>query len=140
MLPVTKGLGAVAVPVLVFAFGRQDPVQWVLAGAIAAGLLGWALRDVVAPVRLAADAQGVTVIEGFARRRRLSWAEIERVRVDRRDRLGIATELLELDADEALYLYSQHDLGGDPHEVLVVLDEFRAQWEKKAQESTDTGR
>jgi hypothetical protein len=140
VLPVTKGLGAVAVLVLVFAFGRRDPVQWVLAGAVAAGLLGWALRDLLAPVRLAADPQGVTVVEGFARRRWLSWAEIERVRVDRRERLGLATALLEVDADEALYLFSMHDMGADPHEVLVTLEEFRAQWQSSAQDSADTGR
>lgn len=139
MLPVTKGLGAIAVLVLVFAFGRRDPVQWVLGGAIAAGLLGWALRDLLAPVRLAADPSGVTVVEGFARRRRLSWAEIERVRVDRRERLGLATAMLEVDADEALYLFSMHDLGADPHVVLAALEEFRAQWHR-AQESADTGR
>jgi len=139
VLPVTKGLGAIAVLVLVFAFGRRDPVQWVLAGAIAAGLLGWALRDLLAPVRLAADPSGVTVVEGFARRRWLSWAEIERVRVDRRERLGLATAMLEVDADEALYLFSMHDLGADPHEVLAALEEFRAQWHR-AQESAGTGR
>jgi hypothetical protein len=139
VLPVTKGLAAVAVLVLVFAFGREDPVQWVMAVAVAIGLAGWALRDLLAPVRLAADHDGVTVIEGFARRRRLAWAEIERVRVDRRERLGISTELLELDADEALYLFSIHDLGADPREVLAHLEEFRARHDdKEAQESTDT--
>ncbi len=126
MLPVTKGLGAVAVVVLVFAFGRDDPVQWAMAVAVAAGLAVWALRDVVAPVRLAADHEGITVVTGFAGRRRLVWAQIERVRLDRRDRLGITTEMLEVDADDALFLFSMHDLGADPHEVLEVLEKLRA--------------
>ncbi len=126
MLPVTKGLGAVAVVVLVFAFGRDDPVQWAMAVAVAAGLAIWALRDVVAPVRLAADHEGITVVTGFAGRRRLVWAQIERVRLDRRDRLGITTEMLEVDADDALFLFSMHDLGADPHEVLEVLEKLRA--------------
>ena len=66
------------------------------------GLAGWALRDLIAPVRLAADADGVTVVTGFARRRRhLPWAQIERVRVDRRDRLGLRSEMLEIDAGDA---------------------------------------
>jgi len=140
VLPVTKGLAAVAVLVLVFAFGRDDPVQWVIAAAAAIGLAGWTLRDLVVPVRLAADPAGVTVVDGFARRRRLVWAEIERVRVDRRERLGLTTELLEVDADDALYLYSTHDLGADPRDVLLVLEEFRARHDKDAQESTDTAR
>ncbi len=126
MLPVTKGLGAVAVLVLAFAFGREDPVQWVMAAVVAAGLAGWAVRDLVAPVRLAADPEGITVVTGFAGRRRLVWAQIERVRLDRRDRLGITTEMLEVDADDALFLFSMHDLGADPHEVLEVLEKLRA--------------
>ncbi|HEU4348136.1 MAG TPA: PH domain-containing protein [Actinoplanes sp.] len=147
VLPVTKGLAAVAVLVLVFAFGRHDPVQWVMAVATAIGLAGWALRDVMVPVRLAADPDGVTVVDGFARRRRLAWAEIERVRVDRRERLGLTTELLEVDADDALYLYSMHELGADPRDVLAVLEEFgaphgehAARHDTDAQESTDTAR
>jgi Bacterial PH domain len=132
ILPVTKGLGAVAIVVLVFAFGRDDAVQWVLAGAVALGLLGWALRDLVAPVRLAADTEGVTVVEGFARRRWLPWSQIERVRLDRRVRLGLTAELLEIDADDALFLLSMHDLGADPHDVLAELDDLRNQYEKKA--------
>ena len=138
MLPVTKGLGAAAVLVLVFAFGREDPVQWVMASAVATGLAGWALRDLVAPVRLAADRDGVTVVDGFARHRRLAWDDIAAVRLDRRERLGISTELLEVDADDALYLYSMHDLGADPREVHEVLEKIRAG--SDAQESTDTVR
>ena len=94
MLPVTKGLGAVAVPILVFAFGRNDPVQWVMAG--------------------------------YARRRRIPWSAIERVRLDRRDRLGITSELLEIDADDALFLFSMHDLGAEPEEVLASLQALRS--------------
>ena len=125
VLPVTKGLAAIAVIVLVTAFGRDDPVQWFLAVAVTLGLGGWALRDIVAPVRLAADDEGVTVIAGFARRRWLPWTEIDRVRVDRRERLGITTELLEVDADDALYLYSMHDLGTDPRDVLAEIEKLR---------------
>jgi hypothetical protein len=136
VLPVTKGLGAVAVPILVFAFGRDDPVQWVMAAAVAVVLAGWALRDLVAPVRLAADTEGVTVMAGYARRRRVPWSAIERLRLDRRDRLGITSELLEIDADDALLLFSMHDLGADPHDVLPVLEELRARHDKDAESAS----
>jgi hypothetical protein len=126
VLPVTKLLGAVAIVVLALAFIRRDPVQWAIAGATAAGLAIWALRDLIAPVRLAADADGVTVVVGFAGRRRHRWPEIERVRLDRRERLGVSAEYLEVDADDALYLFSMHDLGADPRDVLAVLDDLRA--------------
>ncbi|HEV8568944.1 MAG TPA: PH domain-containing protein [Actinoplanes sp.] len=126
VLPVTKALGAIAVVVLVLAFGRDDPVQWFLAVAAAAALAGWALRDLIAPVRLAADPDGVTVVVGYAGRRRLAWSQIERVRMDRRERLGLRTRLLELDAGDSLYLFSQHDLGADPEEVLGTMLALRS--------------
>jgi hypothetical protein len=121
VLPVAKLLGAVAIIVLVLAVGRDDPVQWFLAVAVAVGLAGWALRDVVTPVRLAADPDGLTVVVGFAGHRRLAWAEIERVRIDRRDRLGVRTELLEVDAGDSLYLFSRYELGAEPADVLESL-------------------
>ena len=126
VLPVTKALGAVAVLVLVLAFGRDDPVQWFLAVTAAVGLAGWALRDLIAPVRLAADPDGVTVVVGYAGRRRLAWSQIDRVRMDRRERLGLRTRLLELDAGDSLYLFSEHDLGADPEEVLGTLLALRS--------------
>jgi hypothetical protein len=126
VLPATKALGAVAVVVLVLAFGRDDPVQWFLAIVVAVALAGWALRDLIAPVRLAADLDGVTVVVGYAGRRRLAWSQIERVRIDRRERLGLRTRLLELDAGDSLHLYSEHDLGADPEEVLGALLALRS--------------
>jgi len=125
VLPVTKLLGAVAVLVLVVAFGRRDPVQWFLAIVVAIGLTGWALRDLLRPIRLTADPEGLTVVAGLLRRRRLAWAEIERVRVDRRERLGLRSALLEVDAGDALYLFSVHELGAEPEEVAAALVNFR---------------
>ena len=126
VLPVTKLLGAVAVLVLAVAFSRRDPVQWFLAIVVAIGLTGWALRDVLRPVRLTADQESLTVVAGLLRRRRLAWAEIERVRVDRRERLGLSSELLEVDAGDALYLFSVHELGAEPEEVAAALAKLRA--------------
>jgi hypothetical protein len=126
VIPVTKLLGAVAVIVLAVAFGRRDPVQWFLAIAAALGLATWAARDVIAAVRLAADPAGVTVVVGFAGHRRLPWAQLERVRMDRRERLGLRSNLLELDAGDNIYLFSVHDLGADPEDVLRSLLALRS--------------
>jgi len=125
VLPVTKGMGALAIVVLAAAFAGRDPVRWLLAAVLAVTLAGWALRDLVAPVRLAADGAGVTVISGFARRRHLPWARIERVRVDHSTRRGLRTELLELDAGESIYLFSAHELGAMPEDVAVALADLR---------------
>ena len=125
VLPVSKLMGAVAVVVLAVAFAGRDPVRWFLAAAVAVVLCGWALRDLVAPVRLAADRSGVTVRTGFARRRHLPWSRVERVRVDRRTRRGLRSEMLELDAGDAIYLFSAHELGALPEDVAVALADLR---------------
>jgi hypothetical protein len=125
VLPVTKAMGAVAVIVLAVAFAGRDPVRWSLAFVIGAALAIWAVRDLVAPVRLAADAAGVTVLTGFARRRHLPWDQIERVRVDVSSRRGLRSELLELDAGESIFLFSAHELGVLPEEVATALADLR---------------
>ncbi|MFI5936224.1 PH domain-containing protein [Actinoplanes sp. NPDC051494] len=124
-LPVTKLIGAAALAALVVAFGGDDPIQWALALLAVAGLTGWALRDLIRPVRLVADPDGVTVVTGFATRRHLSWPAIERVRVDARAHRGIRSEYLEIDAGDSLHLLSQHELNADPAEVAATLARIR---------------
>jgi len=126
VLPIAKLLGAVALVVLVAAFGRDDPVQWFMAIVVGVVLAGWAVRDLIAPVRLSADTSGVILVVGFARRRHVAWPQIERVRVDRRERLGLRSQLLEIDAGDSLHLFSVHDLGTDPAEVAEALNALRA--------------
>jgi hypothetical protein len=125
VLPVTKLMGAVAVIVLALAFGGRDPVRWALAVVAAVALVVWAVRDLIAPVRLAADSTGVTVLTGFARRRHLPWPQVERVRVDRRTHRGLRSELLELDAGDSIYLFSAHELGALPEDVAADLADLR---------------
>ncbi|BCY15529.1 PH domain-containing protein [Actinoplanes sp. L3-i22] len=125
VLPVTKLMGAVAVVVLAVAFAGRDPVRWTLAVVVGSGLALWALRDLLVPVRLAADTDGVTVVTGFAGRRRLPWPQVERLRVDRTSRRGLSSELLEIDAGDAIYLFSAHELGALPEDVLAELTALR---------------
>jgi hypothetical protein len=126
VLPVTKLMGTVAVLVLAVAFADHDPIRWAIATVAAIALALWALRDVIAPVRLAADPTGVTVVAGFARRRHLPWPAIERVRVDRRSHRGLRSEILELDTGDAIYLFSANDLGALPEDVAASLADLRA--------------
>ncbi|WP_213451239.1 PH domain-containing protein [Rhizomonospora bruguierae] len=124
-LPALKLVAAAVFALLALAF-HGDPIALAGAGAVAAGLAGWAVRDLLVPVRLAADADGVTVAAGFAGRRRFAWPRVERVRVDRRPRLGIATETLEIDTGDSLHLLSRYDLGGaEPEEVADALAALR---------------
>jgi len=85
-------------------------------------LAGYALRDIIAPVRLAADRETVTVVHGYAGRRRLEWDEIERVRLDQRRRLGTRSVALEIDTGDHLYLFSSYDLGTDPADAVAALE------------------
>lgn len=127
MLPVLKLTGAALLGTIgILLAGGGDRVGLALAVLAAAGLLGWGLRDVVAPIRLAVHPDGITVISGFARQRRLNWADIEQISVDTRPRLGLRTETLEIDAGDSLHLFGRHDLGAAPGEVATVLRAARA--------------
>jgi hypothetical protein len=96
------------------------------AALIGVTLMGaYAARDLIAPVRLAADTDGVTVISGYAGRRRLAWSDIERVRVDRRTRLGLRSEMLEIDAGESLFLLRTYDLNAPCADVEAALRQLR---------------
>lgn len=124
-LPIAKLVGAALVTVLGLLVGRSDPTQWGLAALAAVALVGWAARDLVAPVRLTGDPAGVTVVTGFAGRQRLTWGQIERIRVDRRQRLGLASELLEIDTGRTIHLFSEYDLGAAPSAVAEELATLR---------------
>jgi hypothetical protein len=103
-----------------------DSALLVLAGIAALGCLGLAVRDLAAPVRLAADTEAVTVVTGFASKLTIPWPEVERLRVDVRHRLGRRTELLEIDTAEGLHLFSRYDLGVPPEEALEELRLIRS--------------
>jgi hypothetical protein len=109
-LTAVKVAGAVIFLLLTVAFAGDLGREFF--GATATVLLAvYATRDLIAPRRLAADAEGVTLVSGFAGRRRLAWSDIERVRVDTRSRLGTRSELLEIDTGDRIHLFSGYDLG-----------------------------
>jgi hypothetical protein len=124
-LPALKLTAAALILLAGVLLGGGDPVRLALAVLAAVGLLGWGLRDLLAPVRLALDPGGVTVTVGFAGRRRLAWAQIERISAQTRPHLGIRTELLEIDTGESLHLFSANELGAPPDEVATALHAAR---------------
>jgi hypothetical protein len=123
-LAAAKVAATVIFALLALAF-RDDPVRAALCGLAALLVAAYAVRDIVAPRRLAADREGVTVVSGFAGRRRLGWDQIERVRVDERRRLGTRSELLEIDTGDRLYLFSAYDLGTSCHEARDAIQAVR---------------
>lgn len=125
-LPVTKIIGASTVLAAGLLLADGDQVRLALAIGTAACVTGWALRDLLVPVRLTAGPDGITVVAGFAGRRRLGWGQIEAITVDRRGHRGVRTELLEIDAGESLHLLGRGDLGTDPEEVAAALRALRS--------------
>ncbi|MBE1537290.1 PH domain-containing protein [Actinomadura algeriensis] len=121
---VVKWAAALAAAALA-AVSADDPQFVLLAGAAALGLAALALRDVLAPVRVAADAEAVTVVAGYAGRRRIPWGEVAAVRVDERRRLLLHTRLLEIETADDLHLFSRFDLGAEVDDVAAVLGELR---------------
>jgi hypothetical protein len=121
-----KFIGAaifIATPIV----ARASATGLIVGAIVGAGLVVYGARDVLAPVRLAADTDGVTVTAGFAGHRRLAWSEIDRVRLDERSRYGGRQALLEVDAGESLHFFSRYDLGMPPAEALELLREVRGE-------------
>jgi hypothetical protein len=112
--------------VLVALLFTGDPVGFSIGLAAAAAVGAFALRDVLVPVRLAADADGVTVASGYAGHRHVPWSGIERIRVDERRRLGTRNQLLEIDTGESLHLFSGYELSAPCDEVATLLQSLRA--------------
>jgi hypothetical protein len=130
VLTMAKFAGALLLALLAVLSGdERERLLLCAAGALALGVYG--LRDVLAPVRLSADAEGVTVIRGFAGHRRIPWHEVERVAVTERRSHGLRTELLEIDAGESLHLFSRHDLDAPLQEVEEALRELRPSAEQE---------
>lgn len=122
MIAAKVGGAALLAVVAVYAavFG-SDPLGVWVPGLAAAAVAVFALRDVIAPVRLAADEEGVTLVVGFARRLRVPWSQVEVVRADVRSRYGLRSEMLEIDVGDGLYLFGRGDLGAEPRDVAPVL-------------------
>jgi Bacterial PH domain len=121
---VVKVVGAIVFLIIAVAsFG--DPVQFAVTAVAALWLTALAGRDVLVPVRVLADVEGLTVAAGFAGRRHLPWSAVERVRVDERSRFGLRSQLLEIDTGEDLYFFSTYELGAPVEEVAQVLQVLR---------------
>ncbi|QXJ20362.1 PH domain-containing protein [Actinomadura graeca] len=105
--------------------GAGDVQMLLLAGVAAAGLAALALRDLLVPVRVAADREGLTVVTGYAGHRRVPWDEVTAIRVDERRRLLLRTRLLEIETADDLHLFSAFDLGADVHDVADELYRLR---------------
>jgi hypothetical protein len=129
-----KFAGALLLAVVAVLSGAERE-RLLLAGVAALALGAYGLRDLLVPVRLSADAEGVTVVSGFACHRRIPWREVERVGVGEHRSLGLRMELLEVDTGESLHLFSRYDLGAPCEEVAETLAGLRRSAEEEHAET-----
>ncbi|MGC5032448.1 PH domain-containing protein [Micromonospora sp. DT229] len=120
-LPVLKLLGAAGLFALGILLAEGDLLRPVFGTLGAALLAGWGIRDLMAPVRLAVDPEGITVPTGWSGRRHLPWSAVENIRVLHRPGRGFGGPALEIDTSDSLHLFSRMDLGVDPEEVAEAL-------------------
>ncbi|GAA2071906.1 PH domain-containing protein [Actinomadura alba] len=123
--PEQVALKAAAAVVFALVALRGDAGFVLLGGIIALALTALAVRDILVPVRLAADQEGITVVTGIAGTRRIPWAEIKHIRLYKSRRLGLPSRLLEIDTGDSLHLLSTHDLGAPPEAVERELRTIR---------------
>ena len=124
---VAKVAGALVLAMVTLAsvVAWHDPRRALVAGAAAVGVAAFAARDLIAPVRLAADQDGITVIHGYVGHARLPWSAVEAVRVAERSRYGLRSASLEVDAGESIHVFSPADLGAPLDGVVAALAELR---------------
>lgn len=100
-----------------------DPPGRVLVGVASAGLVVFALMSWRARPKLAIT-DGALTYRGWFGVKRLTSADIERIRITEFRRLGRKMRLLEIDTrDGQLLVLSRWDLGTDPLHVLDALTE-----------------
>jgi hypothetical protein len=119
---VAKFAGAVIVALIAVLVSRRTQLVVGLAGA--GGLLAFAVRDLLTRERLRADDRGVTIARVLGRVH-VGWPTVERIQVDSRLRLGVRTELLEIDAGDNVFQFSRYDLGVDAAQAAEDLGRLR---------------
>ena len=96
-----------------------------LLGTVAALVLaGYVVSDLVFRPRLVVSGAGIAVNAPLLRTR-LAWADVERVRVDVRQRFGLRAATLEIDAGATLAVLSRRAIGTDPAEAAKLIGAFR---------------
>jgi hypothetical protein len=119
----TAATGALALVAASGAVLTDDPAGRVLFVGAALVLLAYAVTDLVWWPRLAVSADGL-VVATPALSVRLDWNDVEAVRPDSRQRLGLRSVTLELDAGEHLVVFSRRALGADPEAVAGLIQSF----------------
>ena len=118
--------GTLAFVALAAAALASDTAGRLLLAGAALVLLTYTVTDLVYWPRLTVNADGL-LIRTPTTRGLIAWPEIEAVRADSRQRVGLRSVTLEIDAGERLVVFSRRALGADPAEVAGLLAAFQPQ-------------
>jgi hypothetical protein len=127
-----------ALATLTIALTTGDPVGRLVFLAATVVLLGYVACDVVFRPRLAADATGLEIRTPLARTK-LAWDDIDEVRADVRNRLGLRSITLEVDAGETLVVFSRRALGADPAVVTDLVRSMDPRYEIREPGGAESG-
>jgi len=100
-----------------------DPPGRVLLGAAALVLLAYTATDLLFWPRLTASPEGLLIRTPLTRAR-IPWSDVDAVRADARERIGLRSVTLEIDAGERLVVFSRRALGADPETVAALIGAF----------------
>lgn len=114
--------GALVGLVLIFTVG--DAPGRLLFALATALLAGYVVTDLVFAQRVIADRAGLKIRTPFTRAD-LGWAEVDRIQADVRQRHGLRSVTLEIDAGEDLIVLSRRGLGENPELVAEILTLFQ---------------
>jgi hypothetical protein len=122
---VETALAAAVGAVLVALTPFTDAPGAFLGGIAGLGLLALAGSDLLWRPRLAGDGDGLR-LRAPGRDVRLPWAQVTGIRVDQRQRFGLTSRTLEIDAGDDLFVLGRRSLGTDPREVAAALRTLRS--------------
>ncbi|HEY2272683.1 MAG TPA: PH domain-containing protein [Jatrophihabitantaceae bacterium] len=109
-----------AIGALLLAITSSDGTGRVLFGLAAIVLAGYSIGDVLFWPRLAVDEAGVRIRTPLERAD-LPWADVDAIRADVRQRYGLRSVTLEIDAGQTLVVLSRRALGADPEAVAGAV-------------------
>ncbi len=115
----TMALIATAAAVL-----ASDPAGRLLLAGAALVLLAYTGTDLIYWPRLTVSAAGL-LVRTPATRGLIPWSEVATVHADTRQRAGLRSVTLEIDAGERLVVFSRRSLGADPADVAGLICAFR---------------
>jgi hypothetical protein len=120
----TALIGVLALVAATAAALAPDSAGRLLLAGAALVLLAYAATDLIYSPRLTASADGL-LVRTPATRGLIPWSDVEAVRADTRQRAGLRSVTLEIDAGERLVVFSRRALGADPAQVAGLISAFR---------------